>query len=106
MYIVTITRFPINRGKEVGERYLEQAKKYPPNRTLEKTILRMAARIDGNEVVSIGITEVKEGKFEEVFKLSHEIQMMYADIEGITFEVKPYLSGIEAFPLVGLEMPE
>ena len=105
MYIVTITKFPINKGKEVGERYLEQAKKYPPDKTLQKTILRMAARIVGDEVISIGITEVKEGKFEEVFKLSHEIQMMYADIEGISFDVKPYLSGIEAFPLVGLEMP-
>jgi len=105
MYVVTTTRFPINKGKEVGERYIEMVKKYPPNRTLEKTVLQMAARIEGDEVVSIGITEVKEGKFEEVFKLSHEIQMFYADIGGISFDVKPYLSGVEAFPLVGLEMP-
>ena len=106
MYIVTITKFPVNKGKEVGERYLEAAKKFPPDRSLQKEILRMAAKITGDQVVSIGISEVKEGKFQEAFQRSHEAMMFYADIEGISFDVQPYLSGIEAFPLVGLKMPE
>ncbi|MFW9950101.1 MAG: hypothetical protein ACFFKA_08250 [Candidatus Thorarchaeota archaeon] len=106
MYMVSITKFPVNKGKEVGERFIEAAKKFPPDRTLEKEILRMAAKITGDEVVSITISEVKEGKFQEAFKRSHEVMMFYSDIEGIKFDVQPYLSGVEAFPLVGLKMPE
>jgi len=106
MYVVSITRFPVSKGKEVGERFIEASKKFPLDRSLEKQILKMAARIVGDEVVSITISEVKEGKFEEVFKRSHEVMVFYKDIEGIKFDVQPYLSGTEAFPLVGLEMPE
>jgi len=106
MYIVSTTRFPISKGEEVGKRFIEASKKFPYDRSLEKQILRMAAKIVGDEVVSITISEVKEGKFEEVFKRSHEVMVFYKDIEGIKFDVQPYLSGTEAFPLVGLEMPE
>jgi len=106
MYMVSITKFPVNKGKEVGERFIEATKKFPPDRTLEKEILRMAAKITGDEVTSITISEVKEGKFQEAFKRSHEVMMFYSDIEGIKFDVQPYLSGVEAFPLVGLKMPE
>jgi Tfp pilus assembly ATPase PilU len=106
MYMVSITKFPVSKGKEVSERFIEATKKFPPDRTLEKEILRMAAKITGDEVVSIAISEVKEGKFQEVFKRSHEVMMFYSDIEGISFDVQPYLSGVEALPLVGLKMPE
>jgi len=34
------------------------------------------------------------------------MQLMYADIEGIKFKVQTFLSGIDALPMVGLEMPE
>ncbi|MFW9943064.1 MAG: hypothetical protein ACFFFT_18650 [Candidatus Thorarchaeota archaeon] len=106
MYIVSITKFPVSKGKEVGERFIEATKKFPPDRTIEKEILRMAAKITGDHVVSIGISEVKEGKFQEAFQRGHEVMMFYSDIEGISFDVQPYLSGVEAFPLVGLKMPE
>ncbi len=105
MYMVSITKFPVSKGKEVGKRFIEASKKFPPDRTIDKQILRMAARIVGDEVVSITISEVKEGKFQEAFQRSHEIQMFYSDIEGMKFDVQPYLSGVESFPLVGLEMP-
>ena len=65
----------------------------------------MAARIVGDEVVSITISEVKEGKFQEAFKRSHEVMMFYSDIEGIKFSTEIYLSGVETFPMIGFEMP-
>lgn len=106
MYMVSITKFPVSKGKEVGERYIEATKKYPTDRTLEKEVLRMAAKISGDEVITISITEVKEGKFQEAYQRSHEIMLFYSDIEGISFDAQPYLSGVEALPLVGLKMPE
>ena len=84
MYVVSITRFPVSKGKEVGERFLEAAKKFPPDRTLEKEILRMAAKITGNEVVTIGVSEVKEGKYNKT-KISKKIGQLKQMIKEISF---------------------
>jgi len=104
--ILSTTRFPISKAKEVSERYIEVTKEFPPDRSLEKVILRLAARVTGNEIESIGLSEVKEGKYEEVLKRSMMLQLKFADIEGITFKNEIFLSGVAAFPMVGLEMPE
>ena len=104
--ILSTTRFPISKAKEVSERYIEVAKEFPPDRSLEKVILRLAARVTGNEIESIGLSEVKEGKYEEVLKRSMMLQLKFADIEGINFKNEIFLSGVAAFPMVGLEMPE
>ena len=104
--LVSITRFPASKAKEVGQRYLEVTKKYPPDRSLEKQILRVAVRIIDDEIEGLTITEVKEGKYEELIKRSTEIQLLYADIEGYKSRVETFLSGVEALPMVGLEMPE
>lgn len=104
--ILSTTRFPISKAKEVSERYIEVTKEFPPDKSLEKVILRLAARVIGNEIESIGLSEVKEGKYEEFLKRSMMLQLKFADIEGIKFKNEIYLSGIAAFPMVGLEMPE
>ncbi|MFX1571096.1 MAG: hypothetical protein ACFFCV_22380 [Promethearchaeota archaeon] len=104
--IVSTTRFPVSKAKEVGQRYTEVAKKYPPDRSLEKVMVRMVARIIDDEIETIGVTEVKEGKYEEVLKRATEQQLLYADIEGMKFKVDTFFSGVEAMPMVGLEMPE
>lgn len=104
--LISTTRFPLSKGKEVGQRFIEVAKKYPPDRSLEKVILRMAARIIDDEIVTISVSEVKEGKYEEMLKRATEQQLLYADIEGIKFTVDAYFSGVEAMPMVGLQMPE
>ena len=104
--ILSTTRFPISKAKEVSKRYIEVSKEFPPDKTLEKSILRLAARVTGNEIESIGLSEVKEGKYEEVLKRSMKLQLKFADIEGINFKNEIFLSGVAAFPLVGLEMPE
>ncbi len=104
--IMSITRFPVSKAKEVSERFIEVAKKYPPDRSLEKVIVRLAARIIDDEIESIGITEVKEGKYEEVIKRATEQQLLYRDIEGMKFRVETFFSGVEAMPMIGLKMPE
>ncbi len=97
--IMTITRFPLSKAKEVTERYIEVTKKYPTDRSLQKVIVRMAARIIDDEVESIGISEVKEGKYEELIKGITQIQVLYRDIEGMKFRVETYFSGAEALPM-------
>lgn len=104
--ILGTTRFPVSKAKEVSKRYIEIAKEFPPDKTLEKLILRLAARIIGDEIESITLSEVKEGKYEEVLKRGMMLQLRFADIEGIKFKNEVFLSGVDAFPMVGFEMPE
>ena len=104
--VLTTTRFPVSKGKEVSERYIEVEKEFPPDRSLVKVILRLAARITWNEIEGIGLSEVKEGKYEEFFKRMMMIHLKYADIEGFTTKSEVFLSGVDALPMVGLEMPE
>lgn len=104
--IISTTKFPLSKGKEVAERYIEVSKKYPIDKSLEKQILRLAVRIKGNDAESISISEVKEGKLEEVLKRATEQQLLYMDVEGIKFKVKTFFSGVEALPMIGFKMPE
>ena len=104
--ILTTSRFPVNKGREVSEKYIEVSKKFPPDRSLGKVILQLAARITGNEIEAIGLSEVKEGKYEEFLKRGMMMELKYADIEGFTSKNEIFLSGVEAFPMIGLEMPE
>ena len=104
--VLTTTRFPVHKGREVSEKYIEVSKEFPPDRSLGKVILQLAARITGNEIEAIGLSEVKEGKYEEFLKRGMMMELKYADIEGFTSKNEIFLSGVEAFPMIGLEMPE
>ena len=104
--ILSTTRFPVSKAKEVSKKYIEITKEFPPDKTLEKQILRLAARIIGDEIESIGLSEVKEGKYEEVLKRTMMLQLRFADIEGIKFKNDIFLSVVDAFPMIGFEMPE
>ena len=59
---------------------------------------------DGMKAFSV--SEVKEGKFTEFMKLAYEQILLYSEIEGYRSEIEVFMSGTEALPLVGLEMPE
>ncbi|MBA7518525.1 hypothetical protein ES705_10596 [subsurface metagenome] len=104
--VLSTTRFPISKAKEVTKKYIEVSKEFPPDKSIAKDILRLAARVTGNEIESIGLSEVKEGKYEEFLKRTMMLQLKYADIEGIKFKNEIFLSGVAAFPMVDLEMPE
>jgi hypothetical protein len=104
--VLSTTRFPISKAKEVGKRYLEVSKEFPPDKSIAKDILRLGTRIIGDEIEGIGLIEVKEGKYDEYLELITKLQLRYADIEGINFKVDLFVSGVKSLPLVGLEMPE
>ena len=104
--VLSTTRFPISKAKEVGKRFIEVSKEFPPDKSLEKVILQLGTRIVGDEIEGIALVEVKEGKYEEILERTTKLQLKYADIEGINFKVDLFVSGVKSLPLVGLEMPE
>lgn len=104
--VMSTSYFPAAKSAEVGKKYLEVLKKYPPDRSISKPILRVAVRITPDGMKAFTISEVKEGKFNEYMKLVYEQILLYSEIEGYRSEVEVFMSGTEALPLVGLEMPE
>jgi len=104
--VLSTTRFPISKAKEVGKRYLEVSKEFPPDKSLEKVILLLGTRTIGNEIEVIGLVEVKEGKYEELLERNTKVRLRYADIEGINFIDATFLSGVKSLPMIGLKMPE
>jgi hypothetical protein len=103
--LVSTTRFPLTKAKEVAKKYVEVSSKFKVDRSLEKPILQLAARIIDDYVETISITEVKEGKYEEIMRILIKQHLMY-DIEGLEFKTETFFSSIEALPMVGFEMLE
>jgi len=98
--------FPADKSEEVGKKYLEIRKKYPPDRSISKLILAVGVRVTPEGMKAIGISEVKEGKFNEFMKLLYEQVLLWSEIEGFRMDHEVFMSGAEALPLVGLKMPE
>lgn len=104
--VMSTSYFPAAKSAEVGKKYLEILKKYPPDRSISKIILRVAVRITPDGMKAFSISEVKEGKFNDFMRLAYEQILLYSEIEGYRSEIEVFMSGAEALPLVGLEMPE
>ena len=106
VYIMVTVWFPANKAKEVGKKVIEAASKYPPDRTLSKTVLQAGLRATKDGIKSYAISEVKEGKYKEAIARTNEEMLFYAEIEGYKYEIQTLMSGVEAMPLIGLKMPE
>ncbi|NVM00743.1 MAG: hypothetical protein HWN67_00285 [Candidatus Helarchaeota archaeon] len=103
--IVTTVLYPHGKAKDVGKKYIEVLKKFPPDRSLAKTVL-VAARATKDGIKVIGISDVKKGKYKEALIRLVQSEQEYTDIEGFTYEIETYLDITEAMPIVGLEAPE
>jgi hypothetical protein len=104
--IVTTTWFPTGKSSEVGKKYLEVLKQFPPDKTISKIIVSVGVRTTTDGMKAFSISEIKEGKLKEFMDLAYKQILIYSEIEGYKTEMEFYMSGVEALPLVGLEMPE
>ncbi|MFX0031381.1 MAG: hypothetical protein ACFE8V_12265 [Promethearchaeota archaeon] len=104
--VLATTYFPADKSTEVGKKYLEVLKKFPTDRSIDKPILPVAVRTTSRGMKAISVTEVKDGKFKEYMKRFYQNILEYFDIEGYKVDFEVFMSGAEALPLVGLEMPE
>ena len=104
--IVTTTWFPVGKSSEVGKIFLEVLKQFPPDKTIAKAIVRVGVRTTKDGMKSFSIYEIKEGKLKEFMDNYYKQILMFSEIEGYRSEMELYMSGAEALPLIGLEMPE
>ena len=103
-YVIIKIWFPPHKAEEVAKVYMEELKKYPPDRSLGKS-LATAIRPTENGIVSIEIFQVKEGKLEETLNHYQNVQVMYHYIEGFKYEIDVWRTAVEAMALLGLKPP-
>ena len=104
--VVSTSWFPTSKSAEVGKKYLEVLKQFPRDKTISKVIVPVGVRTTSDGMKSFSIFEVKEGKLKEFMNIAYKQILIYSEIEGYQTEMEFYMSGAEALPLVGLEMPE
>jgi hypothetical protein len=104
--VISTSYFPANKSAEVGKKYLEVSKQFPPDKTRSKELVPVAVRITPEGMKSMVISEVKEGKLREFLEVVYQQILIYSKIEGYRANIEVYMSGVEALPLVGLKMPE
>jgi hypothetical protein len=104
--VVSTSWFPASKSTEVGKKYLEVLKQFPPDKTISKLIVSVGVRTTTDGMKAFSISEVKEGKLKEFMNLAYKQILIYSEIEGYKTEMEFYMSGAEALPIVGLEMPE
>ncbi|HUW89055.1 MAG TPA: hypothetical protein VMV43_00900 [Candidatus Nanopelagicaceae bacterium] len=104
--VVSTSWFPTSKSSEVGKKYLEILKQFPPDKTISKLIVPVGVRTTSEGMKAFTISEIKEGKLKEFMDLAYKQILIYSEIEGYKTEMEFYMSGAEALPLVGLKMPE
>jgi len=104
-YIVITNWFPSNKAMEAAEKYLEERKKYPRDRSLGKMVVE-ALKSDERGIVGFSVINVKEGKLEESLLREQNIQVMYHDIEGYRYKIDVWWNITEALAMVGMKAPE
>ena len=106
VYIMTIFTYPPHKQAEVQKKFFEVSNKYPYDESVAKRLVQMGVRgtKDGYEV--IGINDIPEGKLTEAFNETSAALHEYSSIEGVRYEVRAYLSGEEAFKILGKKLPE
>lgn len=103
--LITTAIYPHDKAREVGKKFIEVFKKYPPDPSLSKVLsIAVKATIDGIKV--IGISEIKKGKFNEALDRATKSNLEYASIEGFKWEMETYMDVNEAMKNIGMEAPQ
>ena len=96
---------PMSKVAEVGKIYLE-VRKTPIDRSIMKRVVAMGIRVVKEGVRNTSIYDVKPGKVEEALADMTKRMLAFSVIEGFKCQIEVLMSGTEAMPLVGLQMPE
>ncbi len=98
--------YPHGKAKEVGKKYIEINKKYPPDRSLGKTLV-IGVTTEREGIKVIGLTSVAKGKFLENLSRQNVFQREFAEsIEGYKYKIEALMDIVEAYATVDMAAPE
>ena len=105
VYMMTTTTYPLSEADEVGKKWLEYSKKFPPDRSIAKTIVQAAVKTTTEGVTAIGISEVKPGKVVEALDRAGKLAVAFGSIKGFNMAIEILSTAVEAMDVLGLKPP-
>ena len=105
--VIIKTQWPHSVSEDVGKAYLEVMKKYPVDRSLYKAAVASCVKATNEGLKALAVDDVKEGKLQETLDLVYRRMLMFGNlVKDLRYEIDVYMSGTEAMPMIGLQMPE
>jgi hypothetical protein len=98
--------YPHDKSMDVAKKYIELNKKYPPDRSIAKTlVIGVTASKEGIKVIALA--SVVKGKFEEALALQSTFQREFSQgIEGYKYKIETLMDITEAYATVDMKAPE
>ena len=101
------TRWPHHAAEDVGKAYIEVMKKYPVDKSLYKAAVSACIKATNEGFKGLAVDDVKEGKLQETLDLVYRRMLMFGSlVKDLRYEIEVFMSGVEAMPMIGLQMPE
>jgi len=104
--VIIQTQWPHHVAEDVGKAYLEVMKKYPVDKSLYKAAVSSCVKATSEGFKAIAVDDVKQGKLQETLDLVYRRMLMFGNlVKELRYEIEVYMSGTEAMPMIGLQMP-
>ncbi|MFX0081739.1 MAG: hypothetical protein ACFE94_08300 [Candidatus Hodarchaeota archaeon] len=104
-YIVSFVKYPSHLGPKIAKKYLEFLQKFPPDDSLGENIIPSAVKVTEEGLRGLSVTRVKEGKFDEAYKLAIDQRAFFLDVEGYEGSIEVWATIEEALVAVGMKLP-
>jgi hypothetical protein len=104
--VIIKTQWPHCVSEDVGKAYIEVMKKYPVDKSLYKAAVSSCVKATNEGFKALAVDDVKEGKLQETLDLVYRRMLMFGNlVKDLRYEIEVYMSGTEAMPMIGLQMP-
>ena len=104
-YLVSNVKYPSHIAAKVAQKYFEVLQKFPDDDSIAEVIIRSAVKVTEDGIRVLGVTRVKEGKFEEAWNQSMESRAAFLDLEGYEASIEVWATIEEALRTIGMKMP-
>jgi len=104
-YIVTSVKYASHIGVEVGKRYLEALKKFPPGKTPGKVIIQAAVRSTKDGVRVFSVNQVNDDEFIEAWRFIGNMMALFLEVEELEYTMEVWAEIQDALEMVGLKLP-
>ena len=109
VYIIVKAWYPTHIGVEIGKKYLEVLKKYPPSKAPGKAIIPVAVSSNKNGIKVMSVTEVADDDaqtFADAYTWVSNSLVEYMNIEGFEYKIRVWGSLQASMEGIGLKLPE
>jgi len=102
-YIMTTSLYPSDKSTEVAKKYIEAITLYPPDSNLGVMIIPSAVKTTLDGIRTIGVIEVKKGKFEDAMSWTRNMMSLFLSVPGFEYSIDSYATVEECMALPGMK---